>query len=401
MACAYGGDLAGKVGDVSRPQHHLAAVALLCGAGVNACTLRHGHGGGLLACCLDGRGLLEAPQGRQRDGAALPAAAHIHLASACRARGVDAGVVQQADVLAQQHVAAALAAAPAGAERAVAHDGQPALAGCVGQGRWIARLRGRLDPQREGAALAPAGVQRGVVDLDVALRGDVDLAALRGCAFVVAVLRGLCVHAALQVHIARCLNVQAATLRWRTQVDTPAGRLCEVRRLHQHAAGAVLACGGVGAAGASGADGAAVGDLGRRDLDLARRAAVFCGAARHGVGADGAAVVYPVAGRQDDASALLLQAMGLDAARVLDHTAHQPVHGLRADDDQAARGLYRVFVLDQRRDLAGFHTDAGQAVAAVKVQVNSFACGQGHRAHLRDHGTLVAHLGGQESDVAA
>ena len=111
-------------------------------------------------------------------------------------------------------------------------------------------------------------------------------------------------------------------------------------------------------------------------------------------------VVDFFAGGQNDPAALLLQTTGFDGAAVFDHAANQAVHGLRAQNDQAARGLHGPLVVDQGLDLAGLHTDAGQAVVAVKVQVNRFACGQGHRAHLGNDGALVAHFGREQGDVA-
>ena len=163
-----------------------------------------------------------------------------------------------------------------------------------------------------------------------------------------------------------------------------------------------------GAVDAGSRDAAAVDHFWRADFDAASRAAVGRGVARDagtggtgGVGREAAGVLYPLAGRQDDAAALLLQAMGLDAAAVFDQSAHQAVHGLRTDDDQAARRLHRMAVFNQGCDLAGFDTDVGQAVAGVKLQLHRFASGQGHGAHLRDDGALVAHLGGQQGDVAA
>ena len=205
----------------------------------------------------------------------------------------------------------------------------------------------------------------------------------------------------MQLHAARGLNLQAAALTGRAQIDVPSGRLREVRGLHAQAACAELACGAVDA---DGRDAAAVDHFGRADLNAASRATVGSGVARvggtGGVSRDSAGVLYPLAGRQDDASALLLQAMGLDAAAVFDQAAHQAVHGLRADDDQAARRLHCVAVVDQGSNLAGFNADVGQAVAGVKLQLHRLSSGQGHGAHLRDDGPLVAHLGGQQGDVA-
>ena len=126
--------------------------------------------------------------------------------------------------------------------------------------------------------------------------------------------------------------------------------------------------------------------------------ATLCALAAH---IQGACVLQAMAGRHDDASALELKACGLNGPTVFHHAAHQPVHRLRADDDQPARGLHGQLVVHQRGNLAGFYADAGQAVVAVELQVNRFARGQGHAAHLRDHRALVADLGGEQRDVAA
>ena len=384
----FGVDLDGGGTQVRRLQQTMCRTDVYrtpyCGGGriVAAC----GNAGLVVQMHEAGQALIFWGQGR--------VGADVHLATTRRTCGVYGAGTQQFDALAQQGGAAAVAVAPARAERAVAHDGQAPLARCVRLGAWVVGLHRGLGPQRHGAALATTGVQRGVVHFDVALRSDLDLTALAGGASRCGVLRGLCVHAAFQFHLVRGLDAQLPALAGRAQVDAAAVRLREVRRLHLHFACAELACAG-------GADAAAVEHLGGADLDAPRRAAGCCGAARCGVGADAAGVFNTVAGREHDASALLLQTVGLDAATVFDDTAHQPVQRLRADDHQAARRLHRMAVVHQGCNLAGCHADAGQPVAAVKVQVHRFACGQNGRAHVRDDGALVAHLGREQGDVAA
>ena len=118
-------------------------------------------------------------------------------------------------------------------------------------------------------------------------------------------------------------------------------------------------------------------------------------------GIQGSRILHTRAARQHNAPALLLKTSGFHRATVFHHAADQAVHRLRADDDQAARGLYGQAVVHQGLNLAGRDAQAGQAVVAVELQVKGFASGHGHGAHVRDDGTLVAHLRGEQGDVAA
>ncbi len=59
-----------------------------------------------------------------------------------------------------------------------------------------------------------------------------------------------------------------------------------------------------------------------------------------------------------------------------------------------------MLVIHQRLDLAGFNADTGQAVVAVKFQVDGFTSSQCCGAHLGNDGALVAHFGGQQGNVA-
>ena len=175
LRAATGGEAARHGGDGARargiaPEHHGAALALHSGTGVDAGVGSQSDGAGL--------GQRLRPDTAVCMGAALPVTPHQHLAAPGGAGGVDAGVVQEFNVLAQQDADTALAAAPAGAQRAVAHDRQAALTRRIGQGLGMVWLRRRLGLQLDVATASAAGVQRGVVQLDVALRGDGDLAAL-------------------------------------------------------------------------------------------------------------------------------------------------------------------------------------------------------------------------------
>ena len=150
--------------------------------------------------------------------------------------------------------------------------------------------------------------------------------------------------------------------------------------------------------GAGGADAAAA--LQVNAVALQADVAAFA----RGLGAAGiqsARILHTRAARQHNASALLLKTRGFDRATVFHHAADQAVHRLRADDDQAARGLYGQAVVHQGLNLAGRDAQAGQAVVAVELQVKGFASGHGHGAHVRDDGTLVAHLRCEQGNVAA
>ena len=126
LRTATGLHLARKVGVTTvavnvRPQNHRTAVAVLRGAGIDACALRHGDGGGLVQRIGVGQHAALCV------GAALPVTTHQHIATARGALGVDGGVVQKGNVITLQGGAATLACATTGGERAVAHDGQSAL----------------------------------------------------------------------------------------------------------------------------------------------------------------------------------------------------------------------------------------------------------------------------------
>ena len=72
------------------------------------------------------------------------------------------------------------------------------------------------------------------------------------------------------------------------------------------------------------------------------------------------------------------------------------------EDDLPAFGQYGAAVFHQGRDGLRRGGDACQACArVVEAQRDGLARGQGHRARLCDHNPLVAHLGGQQRDVAA
>ena len=175
LRAATGGEAARHGGDGARargiaPKHHDTALALQGGTGLDVGVSSQRDGAGL--------GQRLRPHTGVGIGATLPVTPHQHLAAPGGAAGVDVGAVQQLNVFAQQECTAALAAAPSGAECALAHDGQAALARRIGQGLRLVWLRRCLGLQQDVAALCAAGVQHGVVQLDVALRGDVDLAAL-------------------------------------------------------------------------------------------------------------------------------------------------------------------------------------------------------------------------------
>ena len=59
-----------------------------------------------------------------------------------------------------------------------------------------------------------------------------------------------------------------------------------------------------------------------------------------------------------------------------------------------------MLVVHQRLPLAGFHANVGELVVGIDLQFNGFASGQRHRAFGSHDQALVAHLGGQQCDVA-
>ena len=83
------------------PQHHIAAIAIVRGAGIDGGAAGHAHR------CGCGRGLCSGLQ--QRVSAALPVAPHQHRAAAGRPRGADAAAALQLNAVALQADAAACA----------------------------------------------------------------------------------------------------------------------------------------------------------------------------------------------------------------------------------------------------------------------------------------------------
>ena len=104
---------------------------------------------------------------------------------------------------------------------------------------------------------------------------------------------------------------------------------------------------------------------------------------------------------EDDPAAALDEAAGFDAARVPDHAALQLVCCACGKNHQAAGGLHRVAVFHQRGHRRRGDAQVGEGVVGVELQLEDFARGQGHGAHLRDDDALVAHFGREQRDVAA
>ena len=114
-----------------------------------------------------------------------------------------------------------------------------------------------------------------------------------------------------------------------------------------------------------------------------------------------ARVLNAVAGDQAHHAALRHQARGVDHPAVFHHASLQAAGRLGGQNDQAARGFYRVAVVHQRSNGGGADQDVGQSAFAANLQLVALARSQGHRTHLGQHHALVAHLGRQQGDVAA
>ena len=239
QVAATRGDRPGKAGHGAlavciAPEHHLAAVALLCGAGVDAGAFGHGDGGGLVNAV-----------------APLPIAAHQHRAAAGDARGDNFALVQQLEVVAQHVRRTALALAAAHAQGAVAHHGQTTLAWRIGQrlGLGLVRLNVSRCTQSDAATLAATGIQAGVVQLDVTTGLHIDVTALgghshRGWAGGRAGTGGRrrCfglgrdVNLPLQLNLACGLDVQLAAFLRAAQIDAAGVGLRELGGLNLDAA---------------------------------------------------------------------------------------------------------------------------------------------------------------------
>ena len=145
-------------------------------------------------------------------------------------------------------------------------------------------------------------------------------------------------------------------------------------------------------------DGATVLHVGGVEAHTARRSGED---AAGGVCLDGAAVEDAAAGLQQDAARTAHQARGLDAAAVVDHAALQSARGLGRQDDEAARGLDGVLVLDQRVDGRGRHAQRAEGAVAIKLELEGLARSQGHGAEVGHDNAVVTHFGRQQGDVAA
>ena len=124
-------------------------------------------------------------------------------------------------------------------------------------------------------------------------------------------------------------------------------------------------------------------------------------AARRGIGLHAATVADLVGCAQQDAPALFHQATGLQAACVVHNAALQTAGRLGRQNDQPARRLDRVAVFHQGLHGGRRHHHIGQQPLAIELQGVRFAGSQCHCAHLRHHHAVVAHLGGQQRNVAA
>ena len=391
------------------PQHHRTAFAVIRGAGINGGALLHCHRGGLIQRI----GVIKHPTRFIRP--ALPVAAHQHLAAAGGAGGGDRAVCLQADVVAGEQRLAAEAAAPAHVDVAAAENGEIAR-GRRGFGLfWGGRLNGRAagGMQAHNAASGAGRIQHAAnaelagEHVDGAAEADIfcgDRLGGRGVVRFSHSLRrrfgegqglgGSGAEHAVELGVVARFDDDLAGAGGGVGLDAAAGGLFYLRDLDAHAAAVV-------SAGAARAKGAGVDERGRGDFDVASGAAFGFAVANGGIGAERAAVLDPVAGRQDEAAALLLQAVGLNLAAVAHHPADQAIERLCGNDDQAAGGLDGVAVVHQGLQLGGFDADAGKAVVAVKVQVHGLAGGQGDRAQVGDDGPLVAHLGREQRNVTA
>ena len=115
---------------------------------------------------------------------------------------------------------------------------------------------------------------------------------------------------------------------------------------------------------------------------------------------DAASVADAVARRQADRAAIVHEAGGFEAARVVDDAALQTVGRLRRQDDQPTGRVHGIAVFNQRGNRGRFDANVGQS-GAVKLQLISFASRQCHRTALGDNDTVVAHFGGQQGDESA
>ena len=108
-----------------------------------------------------------------------------------------------------------------------------------------------------------------------------------------------------------------------------------------------------------------------------------------------------VAGHQAHHAALTHQAGGRQSAAVFHHAAQHAVGRLGRQDNEPARGQYRLAVFDQGIYRGGADQDVDQPVVAVELQGIALTSGHGHGAALLgQHHALVDHLGRQERDIA-
>ena len=128
--------------------------------------------------------------------------------------------------------------------------------------------------------------------------------------------------------------------------------------------------------------------------------ALACAVGR-GVSVHATRVRNAVAGHQAHHAAVRHQARSVDHPAAFHHAGLQAVGRLCGQNDQTARGFYRVAVVHLRCNSGGADQNVGQSAFAADLQLVAVTRGQGHRAHLGQHHALVAHLGRQQGDVAA
>ena len=120
----------------------------------------------------------------------------------------------------------------------------------------------------------------------------------------------------------------------------------------------------------------------------------------HGIGGDGAGVADAVAGHQANHTPVIDQTIGLDGARVFDHTALYGVGRLGRQNHQSARCHHGVAVLNVGSHGGWRHQDIGQCLVGFKLQLEGFASCQNNGAALGNHNPLVLNFRRQQGDVA-
>ena len=111
-------------------------------------------------------------------------------------------------------------------------------------------------------------------------------------------------------------------------------------------------------------------------------------------------MVDAAAGDQADHTTIVDQHIGGDGAGVFDHPPLDGIGRLCRQNDQAARRLNRIAVLNVGGHRAWGDQDVGEGIVALELELVGFSCSEHNGAPSGHHHPGVANFRGQQGNVA-